>query len=61
MHNNWVCNKIYLNKVTEIGLETTFEIGDRVTVTHEYTQDIHGKLSSLARKIFKRVEEVHKL
>lgn len=60
VHNNWICNEIYLRKVKEAGLETSFKVGDKLFPTErQYLFDIAKATSEISFAMQAAITEKH--
>ena len=60
VHNGWVCNPIYLRKLSEAGVQTSASPGDRLLPTdHAYAHGVNGVLYEIAKLLKTEVLRKH--
>jgi hypothetical protein len=60
VHNGWKCNQIYIRKVSEVGLPSTYVDGQSAfPVEREYLNGVGGALMELAELVATAVLEKH--
>jgi len=58
IHNNWICNDVYLRKIREVGLTPTVELGESlVPSTNDYMFNATDSLRAIAQEIYVAILE----
>jgi hypothetical protein len=60
MHNNWICNAIYIRKVSEAGIKPNNIVGDRLLPTdREYAFQVVTSLAKMMESLIDSILLVH--
>lgn len=61
IHNNWKCNETYLRKIADVGLTSTYKIGDSLIPKEgSYFTKTTGNLAGIGRKMVDAIIKTYK-